>query len=95
MLAEEERWLAGMLAPELDALPARLPVQPLAAEPVARQRRLLRAWLMARGVPGVGFREVESVRGLLDVAANGPAKVNLPRGWHARRRSGVMFVEKG
>lgn len=95
LLAEEERWLAGMLAPELAALPARLSVRPLAAAPVARQRRLLRAWLAARGVPGVGFREVEGVRGLLDVAANGPAKVNLPQGWHARRRAGEVFVEKG
>lgn len=94
VLAEEERWLAGTLAPELAALPARLPVRPLSAEPVARQRRLLRAWLLARGVPAVGFREVESVRGLLEVVVNGPAKVNLPGDRHARRRAGMLFVEE-
>ncbi len=93
LLAEEERWLAATLAPEIAALPARLPVRGLAEETVARQRRLLRAWLAARGVAGIGFREVESVRALLDAAADGPAKVNLPGGCHARRRAGVLFVE--
>lgn len=96
LLAEEERWLAETLAPELAALPARLPVRTLTAEPVARQRRLLRAWLTARGTSAVGFREVELVRGLLDASdVNAPAKVNLPGNRHARRRAGVLFVEKG
>ena len=95
LLAEEERWLSETLAPEIAALPARLPVRPLTVEPVARQRRLLRAWLTARGIPAVGFREVELVRALLDVSGvNAPAKVNLPGGWHARRRAGVLFVER-
>ena len=94
LLAEEERWLAATLAPEIAALPARLPARALTAEPVARQRRFLRAWLAARGVPGVGFREVERVRGLLDVTSvNAPAQVNLPGGRHARRRAGHVFVE--
>ena len=92
ILGAEEAWLAETLAADgpLAAEPA---VSSLAAWPVARQRRLLRAWLAARGVAGVGYEEVERVRALLDVAAGGPAKVNLPGGRHARRRGGKLFVE--
>lgn len=94
LLGTEERWLGELLAPEIAVLPARLSVRALRTEPVARQRRLLRAWLAARGVPGIGFHEVETVRGLLDVATAGtPAKVNLPGGRHARRQAGFVFVE--
>ena len=64
--------------------------------PLARQRRLLLAWLRARGVPDVGYREVEAVRALLDFSTNpkhAPAKANLPAARHARRRDGVLFIE--
>ncbi len=91
ILQAEERWLAGLLADEAP-LPERLPVRTLAAQPVAKQRRLLRAWLKARHVAGVGYEEIERVRALLDADA-GPAKVNLPGDCHARRRAGELFVE--
>ena len=92
ILGAEDAWLAAMLAEEGSPAPE-LPVKSLAGQPLARQRRLLRAWLAARGIAGVGYEEVERVRTLLDVAAGGPAKVNLPGGRHARRRGGKLFVE--
>lgn len=91
ILQAEETWLADLLAAE-GPIPTRLPVQPLVAQPLAKQRRVLRAWLAARGVVGVGYAEVERVRTLLDVS-DGPPKVNLPGGRHARRRAGMLFVE--
>ena len=91
LLQAEEAWLTDLLAAE-GLPPERLPVKTLAAQPLAKQRRILRTWLAARGVSGVGYHEVERVRSLLDAEA-GPAKVNLPGGAHARRRAGVLFVE--
>ncbi len=92
ILGEEEAWITGLLAAEGPA-PERLPRAALAGQPVAKQRRVVRAWLLAGGVPGVGYREVELTRALLDQATR-PAKVNLPGGWHARRRAGVVFLER-
>lgn len=59
--------------------------------PPALQRRALRQWLTQRGVSDLGFAVVEEVRGLL--AGGAPARVNLPRGGHARRRAGKIFLE--
>ena len=91
ILQAEETWLAGLLAAD-GSLPASLPVKTVAAQPLAKQRRVLRAWLRARNVAGVGYEEIERVRSLLDTS-DGPAKVNLPGDRHARRRAGVLFVE--
>ncbi len=93
ILGAEEDWIGGLLAGD-PPLPARLPVARVRAEPVAKQRRLLRAWLDSRNATGVGFREVELVRGLLDTAADGPSKVNLPGDRHVRRQAGVLFVTR-
>lgn len=93
LLAAEEAWLRDLAHPEIEALPVELPAPALRAHPLALQRRILRAWLRAHGVPGVGFREVEAVRALLLPTPGKSAKVNLPGGRHARRRAGVLFVE--
>jgi tRNA(Ile)-lysidine synthase len=71
---------------------AELSVATLSAAPLALQRRAVRQWLEARGIEDIGFAEVERVLSLLDVA-NGPAKINLPSGRHARRRQGKLFIE--
>ncbi len=92
LLGAEEAWIAGLLAADGPA-PEKLPRAVLANLPVAKQRRTIRTWLLAGGVPGVGYREVESVRALVDPATR-PAKINLPGGWHARRRAGVLFMER-
>lgn len=76
--------LVGEVTPEL-SVPA------LVIEPVAMLRRRLHAWLRSQGVPDVGFAEVEAVRALLSGRA---AKVNLPGGWHARRRAKRLFLER-
>ena len=91
ILSAEEAWLAGLLAAD-GPPPERLSVKTLAALPVARQRRVLRAWLRAWRVADAGYEEVERVRSLLDVTM-GPAKVNLPGDRHARRRAGALFIE--
>lgn len=80
-----------MLADLVGETTAELSVPELAAEPLALQRRRLHAWLRSQGVPDVGFAEVEAVRGLLHGST---AKVNLPGGWHARRRAKRLFLER-
>ena len=52
-------------------------------------------YLAAAGIGTLGlvdFDVVERVRGLLDVKS-GPAKTNLPKNRHARRRAGKLFLE--
>lgn len=91
---------AEILRAESEALDALLPasmraatlgVAELRALPLGLLRRQLHAWLRAQGVPQVGFEEVERVRSLLDGAR---AKVNLPGGHHARRRTGRIFLQE-
>lgn len=65
----------------------------LRALPTALRRRAVLRWLRERGVPQPGWDETQRVLSLLDTA--GPAKTNLPGNLHARRRSGVVFLEKG
>ncbi len=92
ILGEEEAWIAGLLAAEGN-LPKQLDVATLSAQPIAKQRRMIRGWLRDSEASGVGYGEVEMVRALLDKTFL-PAKVNLPSGWHARRRAGVLFLER-
>ncbi len=93
LLRDEEAWLEeqtqAAYATLADGETLRAPA--VAALPVPLQRRVLRHWLQARGVPGVGLEVVETVRTLL--APGGPAKVNLPQARHARRREKRLFVE--
>jgi tRNA(Ile)-lysidine synthase len=71
--------------------PNHLSVSALRDMPVALQRRMLQSWLLRQGVIGIGFEEVERVRAMLTTTRL--AKVNLPGGRHARRRSGQIFCE--
>ena len=54
--------------------------------------RVILRWLRERGVPEVGYAETRRVLSLLDTV-NGPSKVNLRGNHHARRRSGLLFLE--
>lgn len=89
LLVDEEDLLASLTLPI--ALQEKLRTKVLRELHPALRRRVLHAWLKNRGVGEPGFAEVERVASLLD--PKGPAKVNLPGNRHARRRSGVLFVE--
>lgn len=70
-----------------------LEVTVLRGWPLALQRRVVCRWLRRLGLEEVGFEEVERVLGLVRWVR--PAKVNLPRGWFARRRKGRIFLDRG
>ena len=91
ILRAEEAWRTELTEAAQPSSPY-LALDAVAGQPTAKQRRMVLAWLKGNAVPGVGYQEVEAVRSLLDKAA-GPAKINLPGGCHARRRSGVLFLE--
>lgn len=90
ILRDEETWLASLMEPERPG--PELSTAALQPRPAAWQRRVVLAWLRENGVADAGFREVEAVRGMLRPGA--PAKINLPGGWHARRRARKLFLEK-
>ena len=69
-----------------------LSVKELREQPRALQRRRIQRWLQAKGVTDLDFDTIELVRGLIEPDAT-HAKINLPRGRHARRRAGNVFLE--
>lgn len=91
ILASEEDWLENLVAAEAQS--TQLDVRSLRQRPVAHQRRLLRAWLAARTKGGIDFETVEAAR-TVALAYDKPAKLNLPRAHHLRRRAGKIFVER-
>jgi len=89
LLVDEEDLLSSLSAPM--ALREKLPVKLLRELHPSLRRRVLHTWLKHQGIEEPGFAEVERTISLLD--ADGPAKINLPANRHARRRSGVLFIE--
>jgi tRNA(Ile)-lysidine synthase len=90
VLAAEEEFFAGLELPQGRTLRT----AELAELPVALQRRAILRWLGERGVPEVGFAEIERVRALLQAHPGQPAKVNLPGGHWVRRRAGEIFLQQ-
>jgi tRNA(Ile)-lysidine synthase len=88
IVSAEDAFLAGLLEAE-DGAPE-LALSAVRDLPLAMQRRVIRAWLQANGVPEIAFADVENVRSLVE---GGPAKVNLASAAHARRRAGRLFLE--
>jgi tRNA(Ile)-lysidine synthase len=88
ILRAEEEWMSSLVPVPGETLSCR----ELRALPLALQRRLVRAWLIAQKIPEPGMEETQRVLSLLDTS--GPAKINLPGGAHARRRAGLLFLEK-
>jgi tRNA(Ile)-lysidine synthase len=88
ILREEESWMAS-LVPDVGDI---LSCASLRNMPIALRRRVVLRWLRHANIEEPGFAETSLVLSLLDVG-NGPAKVNLPGGRHARRRAGAIFVE--
>ena len=91
ILAAEDEWMESLV--EDDARAAQLDVSALRRKPVAHQRRLLRAWLRSRTEHEIDFETIERAREVA-LSNDQPAKTNLPRGYHLRRRTGKLFVEK-
>lgn len=87
--AAESVWLDELCRPF--AQREQLNVRDLAAMPLAQQRRILRLWLETCGVVDVSFDDVENTRGLLRQTQ--PAKINVAKGRHVRRRAGRLFVQ--
>jgi tRNA(Ile)-lysidine synthase len=90
ILAEEEDFLEEQTPPGLTTNDE-LSVMAVRKLPPALQRRVLREWLVNRAVAEVGFEVTEAARKLL--SRRTPAKINLARGRHLRRRGGKIFVE--
>jgi tRNA(Ile)-lysidine synthase len=90
ILRQEDEWLESCV-PEL---PGRIPCRVLRELPEALRARAVHRWLGRRGVSEPGFAETQRVLSLLD-PDDGPAKVNLPGNLHARRRAGLIFLERG
>jgi len=91
ILAAEDDMLEESVRERAQA--ARIEVQKLRREPMAMQRRWLKAWLHARIKGDVSFDTIERAR-VLALSKSAPAKMNLPRGFHLRRREGILFVER-
>ena len=89
LLADEEELLSSLTLPI--ALHEKLRVELLRELHPALRRRVLHAWLKNRGIDEPGFTEVERTASLIN--PEGPAKINLPGNRHARRRTGVLFIE--
>ena len=95
IFAEEEELLSSLASPM--ALQAELSVKLLCELHPALRRRVIHTWLKNQGIDEPGFAEVERVASLLEFTDKGlgSAKINLPGNRHARRRSGVIFIEQG
>lgn len=92
LAARDEAWISGALG-ELPQKGSGLDVAALRGMPGAMRDRLLLQWLRENEIPDCGFEEVSRLSGLL-LSDRRPAKINLPGGWHARRRAGILFLEK-
>ncbi|HEY3601195.1 MAG TPA: tRNA lysidine(34) synthetase TilS [Chthoniobacterales bacterium] len=90
ILADEEEFLETQ-CPVALTNHDQLAVAALGKLAPALQRRVIRQWLLGRGVAAVGFDVVEAARNLL--SSEVPAKINLSRDRHLRRRAGRIFIE--
>ena len=88
ILRAEEEWMASLVPEVTDTLDC----GQLRAMAPALRSRTVRRWLRQLGVPECGLSETRLVLSLLD-PATGPAKINLPGDFHARRRAGLVFLE--
>ena len=90
VLAEEDD-LLETLTPDALTTSDELAVAQLRSLPSALQRRVIRKWLAEQEIAETSFDVIEKVKSL--VAGGAPAKINLARGRHVRRRSGKIFLE--
>ena len=88
ILREEDAWMESLVPP----VTKQLACETLRAMPEALRRRFVLRWLKEQGVPEAGFQETMRTLALLN-DGRGPAKVSLPGDFHARRRTGKIFLE--
>jgi tRNA(Ile)-lysidine synthase len=88
LLRSEDAFLESQLT--ISPSESALEVKALRALPEALQRRTLHRWLASHPLGEVSFAMVESVRQLL---LSPRAKCNLPKGHHARRRAGKIWIQ--
>lgn len=98
IVAEESAWLAHCAEEKLAKVRCADPVDGLVLEKVrildsALRRRVVFAWLKAAGVADVSRRDVLAVDEVL-ISNDKPAKVNLKGGMCARRRAGMLFLDR-
>lgn len=91
LLAAEDEALEELV--RVRAAAAHFETRNLRRENAAIQRRWLRAWLRERTGIECDYDTIERARALA-LGTTAPAKTNLPRGWHLRRRAGKLFVER-
>jgi tRNA(Ile)-lysidine synthase len=90
---DEEDFLSSLTHPM--AAQAELSVTMLRQLHPALLRRVLHAWLKNYGILEPGLAAVERTASLLELSEKAPAKINLSGNHHARRRAGIIFLEKG
>ena len=88
--AEESAFLDELATPHAAA--GELDVTTLSALPCALQRRVIYLWLQRQQLPGIGYREVESVRAMLQTPSPAGSVVNLPADRFVRRRKGKLCI---
>jgi tRNA(Ile)-lysidine synthase len=89
ILRSEDAWMDSLVPKPCVQLACR---ELRAMHPALASRFVLR-WLRESGIEEPGWSETRAVLSLIE--AESPAKVNLPGGFHARRRAGAIFLEKG
>jgi tRNA(Ile)-lysidine synthase len=87
LASENEYWESILPA----RYPSKVPVQLLESQPVAYQRRYLRAWLKSQGVGNASFEQIEGVRELL--SGGRPARANLSGKRYVRRTRARLYIE--
>lgn len=89
IIGAQQEWLDQSLS--LDGV--QLPVPALRALPIPLQRHAIHDWLRRHQTPQISFALVESIRALLPPGAL-KSKINLPGGSFARRRAGILFIQR-
>jgi tRNA(Ile)-lysidine synthase len=94
--SEEDDWMQGMVAEVLAAArdrsaPDKLVVPAFQGAHPALVRRVILAWLESLHLSGIGAKEVEAVRRLVETPTS--ASVNLARGYRVRRTARRLWLD--
>ena len=101
LMRDENEWIEGICAELVETCrirgsePIRLSVDRLSELAAAARRRVVRSWLVGRGVDAlsVDYGAIERIEGLL-VEAKGTRFADLPGSWRVSRRYGDLDLER-